>query len=352
MINIIIAPIHEGYFTGRNWYGLDVEELAGYLVESSKNIEVKVIPVKHILSELDYIPKDSYVFYTTSYDTLYTKYITDMVYHLSAIRPDIELVPNFDLLLSFENKGYQELLRRRLSIGNLRGYYFGDISDFPTDAFQKYPYVVKMIAGATSSNVFLARSYDELKAIVKKKVKNDFRFRLKKLLKRYVAKNKDIFKHDKLAVARYDGFFTKRVPFIIQEYIDGLNSDFRVTVFGDKFYPFRRFVRENDFRASGSGKHSFEEPPRAVLSFAKEVYEKLNVPFVSLDIAEKNGECYLIEFQGIGFGPSAVQKSRGYYSLSEVEGNEAWKFTPQEPSLERAYAEGLLYHTLKKKALI
>ena len=100
-------------------------------------------------------------------------------------------------------------------------------------------------------------------------------------------------------------------------------------------------MKENDFRASGSGNFAYEPPPLALLDYAKKIADLFDSPFVSLDIAEREGNCYLIEFQGIGFGPITLVNSSGYYATPESGEGGGWNFIEEEPNLERSYADAL-----------
>ena len=87
----------------------------------------------------------------------------------------------------------------------------------------------------------------------------------------------------------------------------------------------RRDVREGDFRASGSKKFNYHDVPAIVLDFAKEIFTKLENPYISMDLALKDNHVYLIEYQGTNFGSSALRKSEGYY----IENNQEWCFVDE-----------------------
>ena len=44
-----------------------------------------------------------------------------------------------------------------------------------------------------------------------------------------------------------------RGKIVVQEFIPGLKNDYKVLIFGSKYYVLYRRVREGDFRASGQG---------------------------------------------------------------------------------------------------
>lgn len=80
-----------------------------------------------------------------------------------------------------------------------------------------------------------------------------------------------------------------------------------------------------------------------LLMFAKNIVEKMNVPFLSLDIADNNGSCELIEFQGIGFGPVTMTKSNFYFKLE----NGVFVKIETNSILEEEYANAIVWYIRK-----
>jgi hypothetical protein len=74
------------------------------------------------------------------------------------------------------------------------------------------------------------------------------------------------------------------------------------------------------------------------LSFARDIATKLDSPFLSLDIAEANGNFHLLEFQALNFGPTTLTGSSGYY----VERDGDWERVTATPDLEEGYAHAML----------
>ena len=117
---------------------------------------------------------------------------------------------------------------------------------------------------------------------------------------------------------KYKGYTAPSVhrhKFVIQNFVNGLGNDWKVLVYGEKFFVVRRPNRANDFRASGSGKPKYKfgknaEVPDGMLDFAYKVYTYYNVPMISLDIAYKDGEFYLIEMQFVAFGNTTDKERR------------------------------------------
>ena len=68
-------------------------------------------------------------------------------------------------------------------------------------------------------------------------------------------------------------------------------------------------VRDNDFRASGSHKFIFKEDiPDGILDFAKLIFDILNVPNLSIDVAFDGNKFHLLEFQAIYYGITTIVK--------------------------------------------
>lgn len=87
-----------------------------------------------------------------------------------------------------------------------------------------------------------------------------------------------------------------------QDFIAGNDSDIRVVVIGDKAFAIKRMVRENDFRASGSGSILYEK-----LHFTDEIIE------LAFNISEKlKTQCMAYDFVYSGSSPVVVEISFGF----------------------------------------
>ena len=140
---------------------------------------------------------------------------------------------------------------------------------------------------------------------------------------------------------QYTVYVTEYKPFIIQEFIPDLEFNYRVLILYDKYYVTKRHVMYNDYRASGAKKFDFDfEPPRNIMDFAEEIHKKLKNPVLSLDICEREGKFYLIEYQALHFGINVFVKSEGYYTPS---GN-GWIFKKRTSTFESDLAEAYIKH--------
>ncbi|MDG4949886.1 hypothetical protein NLM59_03025 [Weeksellaceae bacterium KMM 9724] len=336
-MNIIISPIFQNFFSGRIWMGLDFMEIKKEL-ESKYQAKVQVIPLKDIKRSLNDIPEGAVLFYSSVYNPEYLKFIQDSITYISLKRPDIILMPNQHQLNALENKGYQELYKDLIGIEKVHGEYFGDIDDLLSiENSLDYPFVLKKNMGALSSGVQLIKSKNELINFREREKKRSLKERIAfKINKRNsFKKDSNLNPHLDLLEENFQDVFSKRTPVVVQEFIPDLDCDYKILIFGDKYYTFRRETRNNDFRASGSGKFSFIAPPLSVLDYAREINDKFKVPFISIDIGiDKNGECYLFEFQGTAFGPIGVTQSKFHLKYVSNE----WIKVEESPNLEKAYA--------------
>lgn len=288
-MKIYIATLPNGFFgsAGKSWRSLDVNKLSKLL-----NYDTEVVTINDLM-DIDLKTTD-FVVYTSSDEENIRLYLKDVMYFIDK---KCRILPSYDMLLSHENKGFQELLRVNNDFGNLRGNYFFDIDD----AVLPMPKVLKTISGAGSSGVFLIKNKKDISKIRDKYFKVSKRRKVIKLQRKFKLKSKEFSVYS----YRHKGF--NRL--VEQEFIPGLTSDFKILIFGDRYYSLKRSIRKNDFRASGSGLFESVKPPKAVLNFAKVVFDKLNTPYASLDIAISDKGCHLIEFQGTNFGPTTLLKS-------------------------------------------
>ncbi|HHY21024.1 MAG TPA: hypothetical protein GX525_03890 [Bacilli bacterium] len=118
----------------------------------------------------------------------------------------------------------------------------------------------------------------------------------------------------------------------------GLENDWKVIVYHDKYYVLRRDNRPGDFRASGSGLFSYDKNLNtSILEVAKEIKDVFDVPLISLDLALSEGRVILIEFQFLHFGTSTLENSTYYYTETQ----NGWEKIEEKPFLEREYARAI-----------
>lgn len=292
---------------------MDARLLASYLIQHGWDVLVR-----HY-AELDMRLEDFsgvVIIYQSSEDPgLYYKgYIEDVLLALK-LKGAI-LVPEFHLFRAHHNKVFMELLRDISSLDAIKqpaAKAFGTYEEYHyamERGLISAPQVLKLADGAQSKNVRLLRTPAQLKSVPHwSTITLDLYYW-------FVDQVKPLWP------SRYPNYRRKshrRRKFIVQQFVPGLSGDFKVIVFGNRYYVLSRRVRDNDFRASGSGKFSFpDECLPELLSFAKTVHEYFDAPFISLDVAQPNdGGFVLLEFQFVNFGCYTLEKSPHWYSFND-----------------------------------
>ncbi len=315
--------------------GLDQSLLESLFAKN--NIAVEYINMSESIRRVDL--KDQLVLYTSSEDVAYhyKSFIEDVVFHHH--QSGAKLVPDYDFLRANNNKVFMELYRKRNGHkwgDSLNSWVFGTYEEMLSciDEFT-YPIVIKTASGAMSRGVKLASSKEELKKKVKEISKtNYFVNDLKDHLRTY--KHKDYLKNSVF-----------RSKFILQSFIPNLKNDWKILIYGDKYFILTRHVRKNDFRASGSHENylpgSESLLPNGLLDFAKQVYDSMDVPNLSLDVVYDGSNFHLVEFQGVYFGTSTILMSDVYFTPK----SDQWVQEPIKQSIEELYVESVVLYINK-----
>lgn len=319
-MTIYLLTMPDGTFgsAGQSWKRLDLNRL-----KLNLDFEVKFDTIDNI-NNLNFKDHDVLI-YTSSENEVIRAFLKNNLFYL---KDKVKLIPSYDLLMAHEDKGFQEILKRKEDFGNLKGNYIFDIDKSSLD----FPKVLKTSQGAGSSGVFLVKNIKELAKIKSKFFTNDLKRQLVKLQRKIKLNSSDY--------QTYEYRYKKFSLFVEQEFIPDLKHDFKVLVFGNRYFVLKRAIRKNDFRASGSGNFEFVEPPHEVLYFAKKISEKLDSPYLSLDIAQSEHGCHLIEFQATNFGPYTLLNAP--YRYIDKDGH--WLKEQNCKDLEANYAYALNHY--------
>jgi len=113
-----------------------------------------------------------------------------------------------------------------------------------------------------------------------------------------------------------------------QDFIEGNDFDIRVIVIDDKAFAIKRIVRENDFRASGSGYIEYEKKnfKTETVKLSFEIAKKLKSQSLAIDYVFRDGQPMIVEIS-YGYIKEAYERCTGYWDkeLRWYEG----KFNPQ-----------------------
>ncbi len=341
MINkkkIVFITGNNNFFgqTRKPWVSMNTDLIRKILEEKGFEIEKYSI---HELVNGEHEIRNSIIFYSFSQKENVRGFLKDLIYTLKSLGNIV--IPEYDFLLCHENKGYQEIFKKRLGIKSLHAFYFSSLREL-SEYKLTFPSVLKRVDGSNGKGVFLVNSFEELQTKLKEFQKVDFLTKLDLLRRKYIRKEKSYAEYpgytNKKDLAEYTDYVTKEDNFVLQQFIPNLKFDYRVLVISDRFYVTRRHNRDNDFRASGAKKFDFDFTPSAgLLNFAKEIYGKFDSPYLSIDICEADGKFYLIEYQALHFGINVFVKNKGFYS--ECEGD--WTFEAHRGSIEESIAYGL-----------
>lgn len=289
--------------------------------------------------------KGKYVLYTSSEDVgyHYKDYIEDIILGLHL--QGAILLPGYKYLRANNNKVFMEILRDSANLSiikNIKSYSFGTYEEFEMKSkLFKDKVVLKTSVGACSNGVHLSRDENHLSKLAKKISRTRYLFN-------ELWDTGRSFKHK-----GYKKESIYRKKFIVQDFIPGLKNDWKIYVFGDKYFIFYRpILDKNDFRASGGGYDNYlygESAPRpeGIFDFAKQIFDHLDIPHASLDIAYKESNFYLLEFQAVYFGTAGIRYSNEYF----IEQNSKWVSQKNELDIEKVYVDSIISHIEKMNGL-
>ncbi|NCC74445.1 MAG: hypothetical protein EOM06_13770 [Sphingobacteriia bacterium] len=332
--NILILTDYKGFFGSKQYSpvyrgGMDLNKIVSFF--KANGIDARIVSLSEIDPERLGIDQP-FVIYTSSedHDARYKSYIEDIIFDLE--QRGLVAIPSYTFLKAHNNKVAMEMLRARTNfpeIQTIRSRAFGTLEELKQASGElEYPVVVKTHAGAMSRGVAKADNAEEL---ISQAAKFSRSYSLQHDLKELLRK------------VKYRDSYTKesfhRSKFVVQNLIEGLKNDWKVLVYGKRCFALRRDNRDNDFRASGSGKFHFSKDlPAGMLDFALSIRKHFNVPHISLDIGFDGVRFHLIEFQFINFGTTTIEKSPFYFSNT----TSGWEIIEFKSDLELVYAESIL----------
>ena len=126
-------------------------------------------------------------------------------------------------------------------------------------------------------------------------------------------------------------YFSKEKGCIyFQTFIPNNSSEIRIIVIGNKAFAVERFVKPNDFRASGSGIKKYPndfEIDKRCLKIAFDITKKLKTQSLAFDFVYKDNNPMILEIS-YGFSVEFYDPCPGYWDreMNWHEGN----FIPQE----------------------
>lgn len=239
----------------------------------------------------------------------------------------VHCFPNSKTCWHFDNKVWEKYLLESVGAPLVPSYVF--YTEKEALAWTKqttFPKVFKLKGGASANNVMLAHTEAEARKLIKQAFGSGFRqYRwqehLKEAWRKYrmgKATMREVLRPMKYALRRYptsfDHYHGREMGYAyFQDFIPNNTYDIRVVVIGDKLMAEKRYTREGDFRASGSGHFEYSSIPEEVMKIAFVTAEKLKLQSVAFDFIYDNGKPLIIEMS-YGFGTHGIAHSGGYWT--------------------------------------
>ncbi len=242
-------------------------------------------------------------------DVLFAK---QLIYSLETAGKKV--FPDFRACWHFDDKVGQKYLLEAVDAPMAPSYVFYEKKEaFDWVDTSGFPKVFKLRRGSGSDHVRLVRDRRSAKKMIRKAFGSGFRqydavSNLRERLRKFrigKARFYDVLK----GVVRlgYSTEFAKVIGnekgyIYFQDFIPDNDHDIRVNVVDGKAFAVKRRVRENDFRASGSGYPEFEKHhfPEEVIEIALDLTKKLQLQAVAYDFLNHNGR-YVISELSYGF---------------------------------------------------
>jgi glutathione synthase/RimK-type ligase-like ATP-grasp enzyme len=256
-----------------------------------------------------------------------------------------KVFPDYNTMWHFDDKLGQKYLLEAIDAPLVPSYVFyskKEAVDWSSET--NFPKVFKLRSGAGSQNVRLVKTSAHARKLIIRAFGRGFSqyaawSNLKERIRKFKKGQMSIIDLAKGIIRLgYTTEFSRisgkeRGYVYFQDFIPDNDHDIRVIVIGSKAFAIKRMVRENDFRASGSGsilyeKHHFDE---SIIKLSFDLAEKLKTQCVAFDFVFQSGNPLLVEIS-YGFSPAGYHSCPGYWDngLSWHEG----AFNPYEWMVE------------------
>jgi glutathione synthase/RimK-type ligase-like ATP-grasp enzyme len=274
-------------------------------------------------------------------DFLFAKQLIKSVEEMGLI-----VMPNYNSCWHFDDKVAQKYLFEAIGANTPDTWIFYDKYSASKWAYKaKFPVVFKLRGGASSGNVVLVKKRKEAYRLIKKAFGRGFRqFRriteIKDTLYRYIQRKVSFVTFLKafakfFMLSKYESIKGNEKGYIyFQEFLPGNNYDLRVIVIGDQAFAIKRLVRDNDFRASGSGKiiYTKEEIDQECVLMAFDYSYRIGSNCLAYDFVYNESKKPMIVEISFGFSAKAYYSCEGYWDkeINWHKGN----FFPQDWMVE------------------
>ena len=237
-----------------------------------------------------------------------------------------KVFPDYNTVWHFDDKVGQKYLLEAIGAPLVPTWVFYTKKEAIAWADEtSFPKVFKLRGGAGSANVRLAATKSEALQLIQRSFGYGFSQydavgNLKERIRKYQLGKTGLFDIVKGLIrfiypTKYAVIAGRERGYIyFQEFIPGNDHDIRVIVVDDKAFAIKRMVRDNDFRASGSGDIKFEKNNfndiTIKLSFS--IAQALHSQCIAFDYVYKDGAPFLVEIS-YGFAKEVYDKCVGYW---------------------------------------
>jgi glutathione synthase/RimK-type ligase-like ATP-grasp enzyme len=238
----------------------------------------------------------------------------------------IKVFPDFKTAWHFDDKVGQKYLMEALHLPMVPSHVFYSKKEALNWIAQTdFPKVFKLRGGAGSANVQLVKDRKEAKALVGRAFGKGFSqyepwSNIKERIRKF-KEGKGSLKDIGKGIIRfiYPPLYARvrgkeRGYVYFQDFIPGNDHDIRVIVIDKKAFAIKRMTRENDFRASGSGKILFEKElfDEKIIRLSFEVAERLDSQCLALDFVFHESKALIVEIS-FGFTKEPYYACPGYW---------------------------------------
>ena len=280
------------------------------------------------------------------------KFVADKTLPNIQLNMDIPIFPNLNTCWHYDEKVAQHYLLNSIDAPRVPSWVFYDYNqaiDFIENA--NYPLVFKLSLGAGSANVLKIENKDEAKVMVDRMFNQGiFPYTLNEYKNNKGKKEKfkemiEYIKNDKYpAIPTWHHMLQKDYVYF-QKFLPNNNYDIRITIIGDRAFSFIRYNRDDDFRASGSGKIDYDTTkiPMEAVKIAFEVSKTCKFQSMAYDFMYDEDKVVINEMSYC-YSAEAVGKCSGYW-----DNNLKWHEKQMMP--QEAHVEDFL-NEIKKKNII
>lgn len=234
--------------------------------------------------------------------------------------------PDYNTMWHFDDKVGQKYLLEALGAPLVPSYVFYEKEDALAWAGEtNFPKVFKLRGGAGSQNVKLVKTKADARKLIRKAFGRGYSqypawSNLKERIRKYKKGKTSFFDVVKGFIrlgypTRFSRISGKERGYIyFQDFIPENDSDIRVVVIDNKSFAIKRMVRDNDFRASGSGTILYDKAlfDEEIIKLSFNLSDKLKSQCVAFDFVYDNKDPLLVEIS-YGFTPEGYDPCPGYW---------------------------------------